>query len=219
MAATDGLGWMMFSASRFLRNDVIIIGILLLGVLGMALEQASSQARRRDRALAGSGLAAMSTLITPTDDEALPLAARRAPAPSLVATAWHRLGDRRITLLSLGILVLPWVVLTEGGSVNELFLPGPALLWDGLVDLLENGYRSRSIWEHAGLASSECWPASSPARSPGRCLALPWATTAESKRSSTRSSSFCGRCHSSPISSCWWSGSASRRHRKSSCFS
>jgi taurine transport system permease protein len=37
MAATDGLGWMVFSASRFLRNDIIIVGILVLGVLGMAL--------------------------------------------------------------------------------------------------------------------------------------------------------------------------------------
>ena len=39
MAATDGLGWMVFSASRFLRNDVIIIGIILLGVIGMALNK------------------------------------------------------------------------------------------------------------------------------------------------------------------------------------
>jgi taurine transport system permease protein len=96
----------------------------------------------------------MSTIITPTDDEALPLAAGRAPAPSpsAVATAWRRLGDRRITFMSLGILVLLWVFLTGSGLVDELFLPGPALLWGGLVDLLENGYRSRSIWEHAGLS-------------------------------------------------------------------
>ncbi|HUK08948.1 MAG TPA: ABC transporter permease subunit [Stellaceae bacterium] len=39
MAATDGLGWMVFSASRFLRNDVIIIGIIILGVIGMALNK------------------------------------------------------------------------------------------------------------------------------------------------------------------------------------
>jgi taurine transport system permease protein len=39
MAATDGLGWMVFSASRFLRNDIIIIGILILGILGMALNK------------------------------------------------------------------------------------------------------------------------------------------------------------------------------------
>jgi taurine transport system permease protein len=39
MAATDGLGWMVFSASRFLRNDVILIGIFLLGILGMVLSK------------------------------------------------------------------------------------------------------------------------------------------------------------------------------------
>jgi taurine transport system permease protein len=47
MAATDGLGWMVFSASRFLRNDVIIIGIILLGVLGMALSRLVLMVDRR----------------------------------------------------------------------------------------------------------------------------------------------------------------------------
>jgi taurine transport system permease protein len=37
MAANDGLGWMVFSASRYLRNDVIIVGIVTLGVMGMLL--------------------------------------------------------------------------------------------------------------------------------------------------------------------------------------
>ncbi|HSU06311.1 MAG TPA: ABC transporter permease [Acetobacteraceae bacterium] len=37
MAATDGLGWMVFSASHFLRNDIIIMAVLLLGLLGMLL--------------------------------------------------------------------------------------------------------------------------------------------------------------------------------------
>jgi taurine transport system permease protein len=39
MAASDGLGWMIFSASRFLRNDVILLGIILLGLFGMALSR------------------------------------------------------------------------------------------------------------------------------------------------------------------------------------
>jgi taurine transport system permease protein len=38
MAASDGLGWMVFSASQFLRNDIIIAGIILLGLLGMGLD-------------------------------------------------------------------------------------------------------------------------------------------------------------------------------------
>jgi taurine transport system permease protein len=37
MAASDGLGWMVFSASQFLRTDIVMMGILILGVLGMAL--------------------------------------------------------------------------------------------------------------------------------------------------------------------------------------
>src|SRR5207302_2051457 len=75
-----------------------------------------------------------------------------AHAASPIRAAWRRLGDRRITFVSLTILILVWVVLTLGGLVDDLFLPGPALLWDGFLDLLENGYRSRTIWEHAGLS-------------------------------------------------------------------
>jgi taurine transport system permease protein len=37
MAGSDGLGWMIFSASQFLRNDVILLGIIILGILGMGL--------------------------------------------------------------------------------------------------------------------------------------------------------------------------------------
>ncbi len=37
MAATDGLGWMVISASTFLRNDIIVLCILLLGAIGMLL--------------------------------------------------------------------------------------------------------------------------------------------------------------------------------------
>jgi taurine transport system permease protein len=37
MAASDGLGWMVFSASQFLRTDIVMVGILLLGVIGMTL--------------------------------------------------------------------------------------------------------------------------------------------------------------------------------------
>ena len=40
MAASDGLGWMVFSASRFLRNDIILLGIIILGLCGMVLSRA-----------------------------------------------------------------------------------------------------------------------------------------------------------------------------------
>ncbi len=39
LAADDGLGWMVLSASKFLRNDIIMVGIVLLGLTGMALSR------------------------------------------------------------------------------------------------------------------------------------------------------------------------------------
>lgn len=40
LAATDGLGWMVISASHFLRSDIVVLCILILGGLGMALSRA-----------------------------------------------------------------------------------------------------------------------------------------------------------------------------------
>ncbi|HUN45013.1 MAG TPA: hypothetical protein VMU85_00775, partial [Stellaceae bacterium] len=68
------------------------------------------------------------------------------------AALWRRLGDRRATVASLLVLIALWLLLTQLDLVDDLFLPGPALLWDGFTDLVENGYRNRTIWEHAGLS-------------------------------------------------------------------
>lgn len=37
MAASNGVGWMIFSASQFLRTDIVVLGIIILGLLGMLL--------------------------------------------------------------------------------------------------------------------------------------------------------------------------------------
>jgi taurine transport system permease protein len=63
-----------------------------------------------------------------------------------------RFRDRWVTLAVLVAVGALWVTLTASGVVSDLFLPGPVLLWAGLVDLVENGYRSRSLWEHAALS-------------------------------------------------------------------
>ena len=47
LAATDGLGWMVISASTFLRNDIIILCILILGLLGVALASTLRAVDRR----------------------------------------------------------------------------------------------------------------------------------------------------------------------------
>src|SRR5689334_4984701 len=63
-----------------------------------------------------------------------------------------RLGERAITALSLAVLVFAWWAATAAGLVSDLFLPSPGELWDGFLDLVEDGYKSRTIWEHAGLS-------------------------------------------------------------------
>ena len=73
-------------------------------------------------------------------------------ARAALAPAWRAIGTRRVTALSLLILLLAWIGATGTGLVDELFLPGPVLLWDGFRDLLDEGYRGRTIWEHAGLS-------------------------------------------------------------------
>ena len=40
IASSSGLGWMVINASAYLRTDVVMIGILLLGVTGYALDLA-----------------------------------------------------------------------------------------------------------------------------------------------------------------------------------
>jgi len=38
VAATSGLGWMVINASAYLRTDIVMLGILLLGIIGYLLD-------------------------------------------------------------------------------------------------------------------------------------------------------------------------------------
>jgi taurine transport system permease protein len=62
------------------------------------------------------------------------------------------LGERWMTVLTLALILSTWTLVTRLDLVRDLFLPGPALLWSGFLDLVENGYKSRPLWEHAALS-------------------------------------------------------------------
>jgi sulfonate transport system permease protein len=47
MAATEGMGWMISDARRFFRTDLVILGMVLIGVFGFICVQAIVLARRR----------------------------------------------------------------------------------------------------------------------------------------------------------------------------
>lgn len=52
------------------------------------------------------------------------------------------------TLASAALLLGLWVIATRLELASDLFLPGPDELWSAFLDLLENGYKSRPLWEH-----------------------------------------------------------------------
>lgn len=47
IASTSGLGWMVLNASNYLRTDVVMLGILILGATGYLLDLALVAAQRR----------------------------------------------------------------------------------------------------------------------------------------------------------------------------
>ena len=64
----------------------------------------------------------------------------------------RRLPPWAVTALSGAVLLAAWLWLTWGGLVRDLFLPPPEQLWDGLVDLLDNGYGSEPLWRHIAVS-------------------------------------------------------------------
>ncbi len=103
----------------------------------------------------------------------------------------------RFTLLSAGLLCAVWIAVTSRGLVSDLFLPGPALVWSGFVDLVTNGYAGRPLGIHVldslvrvlcGFGTVRSWGAASGSR---------WECIRESTPSLARTSNFCGRCRNS----------------------
>jgi taurine transport system permease protein len=45
-----------------------------------------------------------------------------------------------------------WLAAAQLSWVSDLFLPGPAEVWAAFLDLLQNGYKSRPLWDHAALS-------------------------------------------------------------------
>ncbi|MNE20290.1 putative aliphatic sulfonates transport permease protein SsuC [compost metagenome] len=38
VAAVTGIGWMVLDASKFLRSDIIFVGIIIMGITGMLID-------------------------------------------------------------------------------------------------------------------------------------------------------------------------------------
>lgn len=47
VAATEGIGWMVWDASKFMRSDIIFVGIITMGVTGIGLDACLRFAAKR----------------------------------------------------------------------------------------------------------------------------------------------------------------------------
>lgn len=57
-----------------------------------------------------------------------------------------------ITLLSMLLVTGAWIGVTSSGLVRDLFLPGPADVWSGFLELLDDGYRGSPLLLHIGMS-------------------------------------------------------------------
>ena len=47
IAGSDGIGWMIMDAGRFLRSDYVFVGIFIIGLVGIAIDRALLLLERR----------------------------------------------------------------------------------------------------------------------------------------------------------------------------
>ena len=56
------------------------------------------------------------------------------------------------TVVSIVLVIALWVGVTSAGLVSPLFLPSPAQVWRGAVDLFETGYNGTSLMQDIGIS-------------------------------------------------------------------
>lgn len=57
-----------------------------------------------------------------------------------------------LSSLSVALLLGTWVLVTETGWANELFLPKPQAVWAAFVKTLTRGYQGSTLLEHVGTS-------------------------------------------------------------------
>lgn len=75
------------------------------------------------------------------------------PAP-VRRPAWLKPPSRHALLSggSVTFMFIAWVVVTETGLANELFLPGPIAVFDSFIKVATKGYQGATLLEHVGVS-------------------------------------------------------------------
>lgn len=53
-----------------------------------------------------------------------------------------------ISILTGVVILALWAIVTWDGRISSIIIPSPAEIWNCFSDLLQNGYKGHTLWEH-----------------------------------------------------------------------
>lgn len=62
------------------------------------------------------------------------------------------IGERMLTGGTVIIILVIWLITTKLGLADQKLVPSPQLVWDALVDIMQNGYKNYTLLEHLGAS-------------------------------------------------------------------
>lgn len=65
---------------------------------------------------------------------------------------WRPSRSFMLSSLSVAVLIGAWILVTEMGWANEIFLPKPQAVWAAFVKTLTKGYQGHTLLEHVGTS-------------------------------------------------------------------
>ena len=82
----------------------------------------------------------------------------------------------------------------RGWQMEPLYLPSPEVVWGRTIQVVKEGFRSFTLWEHLGYSLFRVIAGFLIGALVGIRLAMPWASATGSAAGSTRSWNSCARC-------------------------
>ncbi|MFC2662314.1 MAG: ABC transporter permease [Eubacterium sp.] len=56
--------------------------------------------------------------------------------------------ERSLTITTVVIILGLWFLVTNIGSVSSIIIPSPQSVWKSFTDIVQNGYKGYSLWQH-----------------------------------------------------------------------
>lgn len=60
--------------------------------------------------------------------------------------------ERILTIGTVVVIFVVWILATTVGGVKELFIPSPKSVWNAFVDVTRNGYKGSTLLQHIGTS-------------------------------------------------------------------